>query len=61
MEKEGKIEDLSMVQVGISYNSLRRFLHKLGPIINAELEIDISNLKFSDFGNLKENLDFAEY
>lgn len=32
---------------------LRRFYSKVGPLINAEYEIDISKLKVSDMGNVK--------
>ena len=35
---------------------LRRFFGKVGPIINSEFKIDISNVKVSDFGNV----DFKE-
>lgn len=31
---------------------LRRFLPKIGPLINPEYEIDISNLKICDYGNI---------
>lgn len=32
---------------------LRRFIPKIGPIINPELQIDISSIKISDYGNIE--------
>lgn len=33
-------------------DSLRRFFMKVGPLNNPEYEIDISNLKITDYGNI---------
>ena len=36
---------------------LRRFLPKIGPLLNPEFEISIENLDISDSGNIPENLE----
>lgn len=32
---------------------LRRFIPKIGPIINCELEVNLNNIKLSDYGNIE--------
>ena len=65
--KEGKDGDIVFVGVPFCYSRarvikkggedngpccLRRFFGKVGPIVNPEHQIDIGNIKLTDFGNV---------